>query len=302
MKIVRENIFEAQAFTREGTPLEKMGIGKEAVEANLLKEISNRENIRKISDIDEENLNQISTKEVLEAYKKYKNNDLIMGIFDKLFHHVLTLSPVKLEFKINWWIILLNEIGRLDLIWDNKKTWVTRYSVNDLMDIDPAKTIKSAAKSGPNYVFTLGVDHYNKEMITWAIQHGATNLGLHHNEAIQQACDHGDEQLVDALLDAPGNEVDPTDNTKDGVRYKNDERNFCIRRAAKKGFKNIVWKLMIDGRSDPSAKSNFALAAAVSNKDLPMIELLLQDQRVRSKISYMNGTAQKKLKDLQRDS
>jgi hypothetical protein len=125
-------------------------------------------------------------------------------------------------------------------------------------------------------------------------------LDVHHNEAIQQACEKGDEQLVDALLDH--DEVDPTDNTKAGVRYKNDERDFCIRKAAKKGFKNIVWKLMLDGRSDPSAKSNFALSAAINNKDLPMIELLLQDQRVRSKISYMNGTAQKKLKDLQRDS
>ena len=296
MKIVREDIFEAQAFTREGTPIEKMGIGKDAVEVNLLEKISSDPRIKKFSDIDEENIDHISTKECLEIYKENKNNAFILEMFNKLFKHILTLSPSKLEFKVNWWIKLFQGIGKMDLIWNNKKTWVTQYSVNELMEIDPAKTLQSAAKAGPNYVFTLGVDRWQRNMIIWGLQHGATNLDVHHNEAIQQACDKGDEQLVDALLDH--DEVDPADNTKDGVRYKNDESNFCIRRAAKKGFKNIVWKLMLDGRSDPSAKSNFALNAALSNNDMPMIKLLLDDERVKKKISYMPQKAQDRLKKL----
>jgi ankyrin repeat protein len=87
------------------------------------------------------------------------------------------------------------------------------------------------------------------------------------NRVIQDACHHGNKELVELLLQ--DERVDPSDNF-----------NLAIQISSMKGHKEIVELLLQDARVDPSDSFNSAIALAMMNGHEDVVELLKQDPRV----------------------
>lgn len=149
-------------------------------------------------------------------------------------------------------------------------------------------------KKGPNSYVSAGIEIWSPELIKIGALKGATNLNIGSNAAINLAADKNDIELVKILLSKP--EVDPTENTKEGKRYKNDETNYPIRTAAKNGFYELTKLLLADPRVSPSAKSNFALKHSFSNGHFDVAQLLLSDPRVIRDFYLLPKTTQMAIK------
>jgi len=61
--------------------------------------------------------------------------------------------------------------------------------------------------------------------------------------------------------------------------------NLPLRTAASQGHAEIVYRLLKDPRTDPTACNNSALRASLGNEHLDVIVLLLADRRVRQAIA-----------------
>lgn len=182
------------------------------------------------------------------------------------------------------------KLGKEELIWNN--TWVNEKNFTFFKKYNPQRTIEYIKKQGANKAFKIGSTHGDRNLEIWGIKNGATNLNHTYNKAIQDACEKGDIELAKLLLADPN--VDPASNTREGLRYTRDETNFCIKRAAKMGHIEIVKLLLQHPKVDPSAKENFALRVALFNQDSKMVKLLISDNRVLNKISYMKDIDKKR--------
>jgi hypothetical protein len=297
--IVRESI----NFTRSGNPIETMRIGKAGLFLQIIEKIRNefawdpvkdKDLIpQSLSQLTENNLYGIDTKKFLRLYaEEHKNkNSVIREILKEIMDKVLTFNPNKLEHHAGFWVNLFFVLGRAEDIWSNPK-WINDFTFNEFRQYDSKRTLEETKKLGANKAFLLGSTRGERELEIWGIENGATNLNHTYNEPIQNACQQGDAELVKLLLASPI--VNPGDNTKSGKRYKSDETNFCIRRAAKEGHLEVVKLLLNDKRVNPASKANWALAAALSNENIKMCQLLLTNQRVRDNIFNMKESSIKK--------
>jgi hypothetical protein len=300
MGIVRESI----AFTREGPSAAGLGVGKSAIFPKVIDEITydvlqDKDNSgpRSLADFSEKNIYVIDTRKLLKFYAENKDNSFLRDIFNSMMDKVLTFSPNKLEHHAAGWVHLFFLMGRQEEIWKNPK-WINDNTFNEFRTFDLKRLSEETKKLGANKAFMLGSTRGERDLEIWGLQNGATNLDHTYNEPIQNACDRGDVELVKLLLASPI--VDPGSNTKDGKRYKQDETNFCIRRAAKNGHLEVVKLLLNDKRVNPASRGNWALAAALSNGDLAMCKLLLTNQKVRDSIFNMKESAIKKFDNYRR--
>lgn len=314
LKLDLFGIKESLKFTREGSNLEKMGIGKTAIIKNILyqlcnfrfdsfqsaptafkKEIQNIKSIpENLKDLNEKNSTLLSKDDFLDLYKNKLEYKLYL---DEILERISNLNPKKFIYheSLNLWTEVFLDLNKLDLLLNSPYNWITEDNIHILMDYKEKKTIEKIKELDSNKIFSIcSQKNWYPELILYAIDHGANNLNIGSNEAIRKACETGDLLIAEKLLKDPS--VDPTQNTPDGKRYKQDEANFCIRRAAKNGHLDIVKLLLKDGRSDPSYRNNFALSAAITNRDKPMMDLLLSDNRVKEKIKFMPKTKQDELR------
>ena len=303
--IVRESI----SFTRNGNPAETMKIGKAGLFPQIIEKISNefawdpakdKDLIpQSLSELTENNLYGIDTKKFLRLYaEEHKNtNSVVREILKEIMDKILTFNPNKLEHHAQFWVNLFFTLGRQEDIWANPK-WINDYTFTVFRQYNLKRTIEEIKKLDPNKAFLLGSTRGERELEIWGIENGATNLNHTYNEPIQNACQQGDAELVKLLLADP--KVNPGDNTKSGKRYKTDETNFCIRRAAKEGHLEVVKLLLNDKRVNPASKGNWALAAALSNENLKMCQLLLTNQKVRDNIFNMKESSIKKFDSYRR--
>lgn len=297
--IVRESI----SFTRSGNPAETMRIGKAGLFLQIMEKIwiyfAKDLMPQTLSQLSEKNLYGIDTKKFLRLYaEEHKNkNSVIRKILKEIMDKILTFNPNKLEHFAGFWVGLFFALGRSEEIWGNSK-WINDYTFNELRRYDSKRAFEETKKLGANKAFILGSTRGERELVIWGIENGATNLDHTYNQPIQRACEKGDIELVKLLLASP--QIDPGANTKDGKRYKNDETNFCIRRAAKEGHLEVVKLLLNDKRVNPASKGNWALAAALSNENLKMCQLLLTNQKVRDNIFNMKESSIKKFDSYRR--
>jgi hypothetical protein len=299
--IVRENL---TSFTREAPSISGLGLGKTAIFPKVIEELmydvlkdKDTNAPQKLSDFNEGNSYIIDPKKLPNFYEENQGNKVIMEILNEILDKVLTFNPNKLEHQAAGWVNLFFRIGRGEEIWANPK-WITDYTFNEFRHEDLQRTIETTKKLGANKAFVLGYSRGERELEKWGIENGATNLTYKNNEPIQMACDRGDLELVNLLLKDP--KVDPTVNTSDGKRYNSDERQFCIRRAAKGGHIDVVKRLLKDKRVDPSYRNNWALAAALEKGDFEMCKLLLTDPRVREAIFDMKPIALRRFENYRR--
>ena len=295
--IVRESI----NFERGIDPKKSMSIGKKAIETQIIKLLFNDETsnnyikdlIKSISDIDEENLYLFDTEKFKVLYENNLKDPIILSILNEILDKVKTFNPNELHYNASNWVTLFFLANRQEDLWNAKKSWITEYTFSSFLELDREKTINEAKELGPNKVFSLSVVHWIPDLLIWAIENGATNLGIKSNYAIQKACEIGDIEITKLLLKHP--EVDPSENTVEGKRYDSNERNYCIRRAAKNGHIEIVKILLKDSRVDPSSRENWALNAALINKDWEIAKLLLSDKRVVKELPFMKDNAKKRV-------
>jgi hypothetical protein len=294
-------IEESLKFTREGTSLEKIGVGRITMEKEVLKNlfrespsITPPENVK---NLEESHMGNIGALGFFTKYMDSKENDPgILPIYDSILQRISEFTPSKFD-RMRFWIDnVYSKLGKMDLIWNSKNNWINGDTYGELLRIDPVKTREKTKKLGPNKAFSFALKTRDTDMMYWAIENGATNLNIGNNEAIQMASEIGDSKLVKLLLKDPI--VDPVANTTDGKRYDQDQTNFCIRRAVKNGHLDVVRVLLEDGRSDPAYKSNSALSSALLNNDEKMCKLLLTDERVNNAIKYMGETSKKRLKKM----
>ena len=311
LKLDLFGIEESLKFTREGSNLEKIGIGKTAVIKDILnqlcierfnafqnsptvykKEIQNIKSIpENLKELNEKNAILLSRNDFLDLYK---SDSKYIPYLDEILERIANFNPNKFEYHRTWTEVFW-DLNKIDMLFNSPYNWVTDENIHILMDYKEKKTIEKIKELEPNKIFSIcSQKNWYPELILYAIDHGATNLNIGSNEAIRKACERGDLLIAERLLKDPS--VDPTQNTPDVKRYKQDEANFCIRRAAKNGHLDIVKLLLKDGRSDPSYKNNFALSAAITNKDKPMMDLLLSDKRVKEAVKYMPKTKQDELR------
>jgi len=307
--IVRESLVEAQGFTREGTPVERIGIGRVEVFRQLIKELAYDSLIKgtavktnfpdSINEISENNMYIIDTRKFIYEYGNTPKDSVKYAIMTEIMNNVIQMNPNKLEHNAAGWTRIFFTFNRMDEIWNAPKTWINENTWSELRQMDEKTLIEKAKEQlTPNRCMVLSNSYGSPEVMKWALENGCTNANTNTNEPIQQACRRGDLELVKLLLTHP--EVDPADTTRDGKRYKNDERQYCIRQAAKEGHAPIVELLMKDRRVDPSYRNNWALAQALAGHHIEVCKLLVRDQRVRSKIEYMKEIDQNRFADLRK--
>lgn len=298
MGIVRESI----SFTRQAPSVSGMGIGKAAIFPMIMNEIrydqlDEKSGPQSLADFSEKNIYAIDTRKLPSFYEENQDRPVFMEVLKEMLDKVLTFNPNKLEHQAAGWVNLFFRLGREEEIWANPK-WITDYTFNEFRQYDLKRTIETAKKLGANKAFVLGYSRGVPALEKWAIENGATNLTYKMNEPIQQACLRGDLEIVNLLLADPN--VDPTANTADGKRYGSNERQYCIRRAAKEGHIDVVKRLLKDKRVDPSYRDNWALAACLEKGDFEMCKLLLTDPRVREAIFDMKPIALKRFENYRR--
>jgi hypothetical protein len=298
MGIVREHIYEALSFTRKILSPEGLNIGKtalfpEVIEKTYKDHILEKEFISNIDELNEETIVYIDPQRFLELYSEVEG--IKKQILDDILDKILTFNPSKVRAYLPDWLNILFSAGKREEVWKNAK-WIREDTIEFFKAANYERVFNIVKKLGANKAFSLGIVRWETKYILWALQNGATNVNLNHNEPIQRACQRGDIPIIKELLKQPG--VDPAENTAEGLRYKKDEKHPCIRRAAKDGKLEVVEILLKDGRSDPSYRNNFALSAALSNGDVEMVRFLLNDKRVIDNIHYMTPASQSRLKKM----
>jgi hypothetical protein len=309
--IVRESLIgfnEAQGFTREGTPVEQIGVGRIAVFQELLKEIAYDSLVKKgdfsmfptnMGEVTQDKMYIIDTRKFIYEYGNTPKDSVKYDLMTKIMDKVPSMNPNKLEHNAAGWVRVFFTFNRMDEIWNAPKTWINEHTWIELRQMDEDTLVEKAKEQlTVNRCMVLSTEYGSPKLQKWALENGCTNANTRSNEAIQQASRRGQLELVRLLLTHP--EVDPADTTIDGKRYKNDERQYCVRQAAKEGFPLVVELLMKDKRVDPSYRNNWALAQAVANHHIEVCKVLVRDQRVRDKINYMKPVDIKRFDELRR--
>ena len=298
--IIRESL---TGFTRQAPSIEGLRVGKTAIFPKIIHELTydvlkdKDPGPQTISEFTEKTAYAIDTRKLPSFYEENEGNSVIMEILNEILDKVLTFNPNKLEHHAGGWVYLFFRLGREEEIWENPK-WINDYTFNEFRQQNLKRTIETVKKLGANKAFVLGYSRGERALEKWGVENGATNLSYKNNDPIQAACQRGDLELVNLLLADP--DVDPTSNTADGKRYGSNERQFCIRRAAKEGHIDVVKRLLKDKRVDPAYRNNWALAQCLAKGDLEMCKLLLTDPRVRNSIFDMNDVSIKRFENYRR--
>ncbi len=302
-KLVPESLNEAMKFQRGKDPKEAMGIGIEAAKERIKKEIGwrlespdwagssaapnlyfssydLRDFWASATEFDKSALKAIMI-ELLSGLKKWRT-----GNFD---HHVISI---------------LNDLELL---------WQTEYMVPTPAT---AESIRYAGLDGPefhdfvdkhwkpNQIYALGVNTADPELMKAGIKKGATNLDIGGTGVFEVPLGNDDGELLQLLLDK--SEVDPGEMFQTyqgsshgygrGKRKYRDESNRALRFAARDGKINTFKILFNDKRSDPSATNNFALKHATKGEYWDIVNMLLKDERVQSKLDLLPSNVKNQLR------
>ncbi|MFA5154027.1 MAG: ankyrin repeat domain-containing protein [Clostridia bacterium] len=292
MKLVREHINE---FERGLDPRSAMEIGVKALTKKYLDMLNVPE--------DEYQIVNGEIKSSSKAFKNVMKNTGIQQlsetkqhseIIDIIFKALAKYWPSDLQCWQPRILSFFNTPKRKQYILENLKKWFHTNTYKELIKLDVAATNNYIDKLAGNSIFSLGLSIEDESLMLKGLKKGANNLNRSGNKAIQMAGREGYTKLVELLLKDPS--VDPSENTKDGIRYDLPDKHYGFRQAASNGHLECVRLFLQHPATEPDYRRNFALKHALRNGHNDVVKLLMSNNKVMAAIPEMEKSSILRLK------